>query len=314
MSVVADRLDAVVLGVPRSHDNLTVLPLLGGSVAAPDYRLLEAALERGCARVTEVSERGSVPELKLGNRCRHPVLLLDGDELAGAKQNRIVNLSVLAPAGETLVIPVSCVEAGRWQADSENLVSAGRTYYASGRARKAAQITRSLRATGSRRSNQSAVWADISGKADRLRARSATEAAGALYEIHRDRLQDYVHALPAVDGQCGALFALHGVAIGLELFDSPVTLRAVLPRLVESYALDAIDAPEWAPRGHAPLSADAVDAFLGRARAADAQAFPAVGEGEDLRLQGEGVVGAALARGGRLIHLCAFAMPGQGHA
>jgi hypothetical protein len=40
--------------------------------------------------------------------------LLDGEELIGAKQNRALNLTILAPAKQVIVIPVSCVEAGRW--------------------------------------------------------------------------------------------------------------------------------------------------------------------------------------------------------
>ncbi len=57
-----------------------------------------------------------MPELRFVNHCERPVLLLDGEELVGAKQNRILNLTVLVPAHQTIVIPVSCVEAGRWRA------------------------------------------------------------------------------------------------------------------------------------------------------------------------------------------------------
>lgn len=47
--------------------------------------------------ITEVSEQGVVPQLRFVNRGRVPVLLVDGEELLGAKQNRIVNLSILVP-------------------------------------------------------------------------------------------------------------------------------------------------------------------------------------------------------------------------
>jgi hypothetical protein len=63
----------------------------------------------------------------------------------GAKQNRILNLSVLVLAHKTIVVPASCVEAGRWHAQSAELGSAGRTHYAAGRARKASQVSASLR-------------------------------------------------------------------------------------------------------------------------------------------------------------------------
>jgi hypothetical protein len=73
-----------------------------------------------------VSEAGSVPELLVKNLAPSPVLILDGEELIGAKQNRIVNLAILVAAGQTLRIPVSCVEAGRWVHRSREFAAAGR--------------------------------------------------------------------------------------------------------------------------------------------------------------------------------------------
>jgi hypothetical protein len=126
VSAVADAVSRLALGEPQSHHNLTLVPLLGDGVGEPGYRLLDEALAEGCARVTEVSEAGRVPELRFINGGARPVLLRDGEELLGAKQNRILNLTVLAPDHQAIVIPVSCVEAGRWQAQSADFGSAGR--------------------------------------------------------------------------------------------------------------------------------------------------------------------------------------------
>ncbi|MGH7605297.1 MAG: ARPP-1 family domain-containing protein [Gemmatimonadaceae bacterium] len=45
--------------------------------------------------------------------------------------------------------------------------------------------------------------------------------------------------------------------------------------------------------------------FLERVGAAGAERFAALGEGEDIRLSGEGLAGGALASGGRVVHLAA---------
>ena len=50
----------------------------------------------------------------MSNPLDEAVLLYDGEELVGAKQNRILNVSVLVGAGAKMPIPVSCVEQGRW--------------------------------------------------------------------------------------------------------------------------------------------------------------------------------------------------------
>jgi hypothetical protein len=46
-------------------------------------------------KITEVSEGGSVPNLRVINKTPHHVLLFDGEELKGAKQNRILNTTIL---------------------------------------------------------------------------------------------------------------------------------------------------------------------------------------------------------------------------
>jgi hypothetical protein len=92
-----------------------MFPLLNGGGHTRSYQTLREALAAGTLRVTEVSEGGSVPRLSAVNDGDKAVLILDGEELVGAKQNRIANLTILVPAKRTIPIPVSCVEAGRWR-------------------------------------------------------------------------------------------------------------------------------------------------------------------------------------------------------
>ena len=78
-------------------------------------------------QISEIGEAGSVPELTLTSTADRPVLLLDGEELIGAKQNRILNTSVLVAAGATLTLPVSCVEHGRWRYARRDFAPGGET-------------------------------------------------------------------------------------------------------------------------------------------------------------------------------------------
>ena len=123
---LAATLASITLGPAVVIDNLTMFPLLrtGANPASLEYSVLDEALAAGVAEITEVSEHGSVPELKFVNRGPKPVLLVDGEELLGAKQNRIVNLTILVAANSALTIPVSCVEAGRWRSSSRAFTSA----------------------------------------------------------------------------------------------------------------------------------------------------------------------------------------------
>ena len=96
-SVIQGYLDKVKVGRKQSHRNLAFFPLLSGYPTTLDYMTLEG----GHIEVTEVSEGGTVPELKVVNKSPRMVLILDGEELVGAKQNRIVNTTILIQAKAT---------------------------------------------------------------------------------------------------------------------------------------------------------------------------------------------------------------------
>jgi len=113
-AVIAKYLEMMELGEPRQHENIAVFPLFNPLNDSPKYLALKEALEKGVLTVKEVNRGGSVPELKVLNKASVPVLLLDGEELAGAKQNRILNTTILLKEDSTTIIPVSCTEQGRW--------------------------------------------------------------------------------------------------------------------------------------------------------------------------------------------------------
>lgn len=305
MKLVHDALATVRLGAPQVHRNLAVFPLLAERHQPPGYVLLDEALSRKLARVTEVSEAGRVPELAFENASAEKILLIDGDELAGAKQNRVVNLSILVGAGQRLVIPVSCVEQGRWSYRSRDFEPANRTLFAKARARKAAQVSQSLRSSGSRLSDQAALWSDVSAKLASFGVDSATEAVGEAYAQRSRDLSAYAAAFRAEPRQRGAVLAIDGRPVGLELFDCAAAFAKYFPKLVESYALDAVETANG--KDLCPTE-DKVRAFIDALVGADTESFAALGEGQDIRLAGNGIAGGALAAEGRLIHLAGHAL------
>ena len=289
--------------------SLAVFPLFGGDAGTADYLTLDEALEQKCSEVTEVSEGGSVPELKFVNSGKRPVFLLDGEQLIGAKQNRVLNLSILVAGGRTIIIPVSCVEAGRWRHRTSHFSSDQSLYYAEGRARKMAQVSLSLSSTGQRRSDQSKVWEDIREKSSRFSVVSDTSAMSDIFEKEEARLKDYEQSFQVREGQSGAVFAINGKIVGLDLFDSAETLKKLFPKLLQSYGLDALDHDRRESSGRkAACGSKDVDTFLKSITEAEAEEFDAVGEGRDVRLSGKELAGAALIVDNRVIHMSAFAV------
>lgn len=302
MTAINKALQAVSLGEVQSFANLQITPLLAPAAGIADYLTLAEAQALGLAVVTEISESGSVPTLLLENSADQAVFLLDGEELIGAKQNRILNLTLLVPANTTLEIPVSCVERGRWSHRTREFASADRTLFSRGRARKAERVSENLRESGRRHSNQSEVWGDIGEKMSSMRVASRTHAIADAYEHFSGSVEEYVAAFQTSDTQVGACFTINGKIRGVELFDVSATCAKLMPKLIRSYALDAIEEGQDAATQDAPNIAD----FIQAVAAAPADSFKALGEGNDLRIHARNITGGALAAHDRVVHLCAF--------
>ncbi len=306
MKHVKTALAKLELGEPATHEGLTVLPLtskLGGDL---EYLLLEDGLERDLVTIREVSEGGSVPELTVENRSRLPLLIVDGEELVGAKQNRVANLTMLLPAARTTDIPVSCVEAGRWSYSKRDFGVTDRVQNARGRAEKLQDVRESMRMGSAPRSDQGRVWASLEEEADALEAHSPTGAMSELFERHARALDDFVNSLEAGPGQIGAIFAMGRSRFGLDLFDRASTFAAFFPKLLRSYAVDTLRRS----RGR-NASREAAAAFLQSIVEGEYDDHPAVGLGRDVGVVGDGLVAGALVNDRTVVHLTAFSEPGR---
>src|SRR5262245_51380030 len=295
-------LSSLSIGSPTMVDGLNVYPLLRASAPQPFYDTLSDAIGAGVLHVTEVSDAGRVPELRVVNDGVRPVLIIDGEELVGAKQNRIVNLTVLVPEMTTLTLPVTCVEAGRWRHVSKEFEPAERAFYASGRRSKLGQVSMSLRTSSSPTADQHEVWSEIAHKSARLGTRSDTGAAAAMFEQRRDALDRILASIKPLEDQVGAVFAIRGAIAGFDAFDSPATWRRSMPKLLRSYGLDALDA---AIGGDGFATPDP-QRFVDTVSRAACTVYPAVGAGQDLRFEGDGIVGAALETDKGVVHAVAF--------
>ena len=266
--------------------------------------LLDEALSEDLMEVVEVDGDGSVPELKVVNKSPGMILILDGEELVGAKQNRIVNTTILVQGNTTIVIPVSCVEHGRWSYDSPTFHSEKRMMSSNLRAMKSEQVNFSVRDSGEFRADQGAIWDGIAEKADRMAAPSTTGAMAAIYDKERPAIGDYVRPFNLIDSQVGAIFMINGKVAGLDAFGKPGSFSDVFKKLLESYALDAID---WhdPDKEHKALKSE-VSKFQKATLAADAEGRRSVGLGTDFRLESRKVTGFALALDDQLLHISIF--------
>lgn len=303
--------DDVRLGAPQAFKNMVIFPIMGDDEGAPSYKFLDEALERG-AVVSEVSLSGSVPTLAFDNKTTDPVLLVEGDELRGARQNRILNLTIFVGPGVKIEIPVSCIEAGRWRYEGSNQFSSGATAgdgglgYGKLRAANNAFVSNSLKFSGSAVGNQGAVWNDIGKKFAATETRSFTGSMSDVYAQKSQDVKEFAQAFTHQEKQRGAVVCIDGKPVGLEMFDSAAAFKRFMERLVRSYALDAIETVARTDN-HVVPDVGEVRAFIELAATAPTETYKTVGEGDALRWRTDVVTGAARVVGGKAMHVASFA-------
>lgn len=287
------------LGEPLVAGALQVYPLVRptGSAAGAPTGYLPSPLALGDFEVVEVDGGGSVPDLHVTNKAGKPLLLVEGETLVGGLQNRTLNVTVLVPVGVTTRVPVSCVEAGRWGAHREASRSV-RHSPTQLRANKTASVNRSMRSSGSRRSDQGAVWDDVASYAADHEVASPSQALEDVHASAAPRVESVVDSLRPRSDQLGVVVAVAGEPVALELFDDPDTLAAYWDGLVRGYALDAVQAD--ATKATDPSSALR---FLRSVAGATATEGPGVGLGNELHLESDTVTGTGLRWDGHLRHL-----------
>lgn len=304
MEHIQSFLNTAKLARKQSFKNLTVFPLLAPDGDRPDYLTLEQALNRDLVHITEMDQAGSVPELRLINKGKEKVLIVEGEELVGAKQNRIVNATFLIAGKTEVIIPVSCVEQGRWHQDSERFESGNKMMHATLRRNHQLDVKSSLKQGRGYRSNQGKIWEDISGKLERMKVSAPTAAMADAYESYEDRLSDFLQAFGLIEWQSGAVFAMNGRISGIECFGCSDTFGRFFGKLVKSYALDALD-----HRGHrAEVSVPPEKArrFIQSIHKSKQESHPSIGLGQTVVFESRSVSGAALVEADRVVHLSAF--------
>jgi hypothetical protein len=309
MKAVVTFLQECRLGKKQVCRNLTAFPVLFPGIIEPYYLTLEQAIDSGVLLVTEVDASGNVNRLKLNNHAKKPVLIVEGEELKGAKQNRIVNASFLIAAKTGTTIPVSCVEEHRWHYRTKNFESGKKVMHASLRREAQFCLRESLSHGAGHNSDQGQIWSNIAEKSSRMNVESSTRAMSDVFEHNEDKLAHYREKFHLIEQQVGALFAIDGKVIGLECFASQGTFGEFFDKLIDSYAMDALESADDSEKAPSVQPSKA-KAFVESVKKAKGQRHPVVSVGATISFESRITQGTALADGKKALHLSAFRKEG----
>jgi len=306
-SIIIGFINSIEFGEAKSFQNMTVIPLLSSTDHVPEFLTLTGALKAGHLVVTEISASGSVPELLARNNADVPILLLDGEELVGAKQNRVLNATILLREKSETVIPVSCTEHGRWHYTGNHFDDSGIVMAKKARENKFKGVAERLRMDMSFKSNQGQVWEDIAAMSRNIGVDSATGAMRDVYESKKASLDEYLHAFPLNEGQKGIFTLIGGKVVGFDIVALSTAYTDLHAKLVTSYAMDAL-----IDRGEANGRDPATEArkFLSAILSSQEETYKSVGYGTDYRFEHETAVGSALVNFEKVIHMAFFRTTG----
>jgi len=283
---------------PISHESISIFPLEAETVSKIHYVLSDEALGTGTVTVEEVGEAGSVPELDVDNHTDNLVLFLEGEELRGAKQNRVLNTSVLVAAKSKIKIPVSCVEQGRWRYTSRLFASSGSHSSSKLRHILKKTVLNSAKEGRGHHSDQGEVWEEVSRQMASLGSHSATGAMADTYETHKDQLAEYRERLKYVEGAIGLAVAVGNKVVSVDLFDKPSTCRKVWDRLLTGVIMDALEAGPAEER----VEKTDTEKLLMTLRDSSWEQTKAVGAGDEYRFGADAKHASALVYEGAVVH------------
>ena len=215
---------------PQVHENMAIIPIK----TTPNYKLdmitLKKALELGLAEVKEC-EQSIVNTLIVKNNAVTPLILIDGEEVIGGDQNRLVNSTILVAPKSEMKIPVSCTERGRWAYKSEFKDSEYIANYETRRAK--------MSAIRLKKPVQNTVWSSIDCLEDVNEYKSPTSAMTESYDNLKIDHNNFIKAFTIENDQNGIVIILNGEIKGFELFLNSEIYKEFHEKILKSYLIDA---------------------------------------------------------------------------
>jgi hypothetical protein len=302
--VMQESLASLTPGAGKIYRNMAIFPITFGGKEHLRYVTLAEAFNMGTLTIREVNESGNVPELWAVNKGDSAVLILDGEELQGAKQNRILNASVLLKEHSETIIPVSCTEQGRWHSISRDFRESGNLASSRIRAKKMSSVSSNLEMHMNYRSDQGEVWDEIDQMEEVFCKESSTHAMSDSFKNEKKELEDYYKEFPLTTGQKGLAVFINGAFIGLEMVSREEAYQQYHEKIIQSYAMHALMSlqDDKTQTAQEPDFAKVIKEIMG----CQHKAYPSIGYGEDYRYRKERMVGSALIYQETPIHAAFF--------
>jgi hypothetical protein len=246
--------------------------LRSGEVVVTEYGSVRGLVRRRPTPAVQRESGAEVNRLVLVNNSKRPLLLLAGEIVTGGKQDRVIGKDRIVPGeSDPVDLSVFCVEPGRWVATSQNFGASGATYGGSvagpmhGAVEGTMMAQPSVRAKAMGDKDQNQVWAEVRKQQQSMTVEVAASAPAAsaaeiqstssyarvmenkdvkekVDEIAAPIQHNYESLIKQLRDRkaVGVVVAVNGRIIWSDIFASTELLEKYWPKLVRSYASEAV--------------------------------------------------------------------------
>lgn len=211
----------------QNYENMTVVPILSDTNTPFDVLDLKEGLKMGLVKIEEC-DNSNIEQVKLKNNSISPLILLDGEEIAGSLQNRIISQTMIIAPKSEIKIPVNCSEKGRNTYKSEFHYS---NYMANSN-------TRRKKVYNKNKLRQNVVWSFIDDLEKDKNTCSKTNALRDSYEKNKYDIDSYLKHFKMENNQIGVICIVEN-KVGLEIFNNHSLYEKYNEMLLRSYIIDS---------------------------------------------------------------------------
>jgi hypothetical protein len=287
----------------QNHNSLSIVQLITDNQNTLDFISGNKALKDGRIEVREIDDEGSVNDIIVINSSSKYVFFMDGDILAGAKQNRVLNTSVLLAPKSKTVLPVSCVEAGRWRHTSRKF---SETDYISPhelRANKAKEVMHSLMEDGLHYADQRAVWDNVTHYSLKAGVDSKTSNLSDVFDERQKDFDNLLKGFKVNESANGMAVFLNKNLLNIDIFNRTDIYCEYFPKMLRGAAMESFGIKQ---RGKELSKAEAnfkAVSFLDKFDDLEFEIHRGIGVGDERRFETNELTGFELHYKDQLIHL-----------
>ncbi len=268
------------------------------------YKSSSYAVKKNLIDVKEIDEAGSVNDLLVINYSEYYVFFMDGDVLKGAKQNRVLNASVLLRPNSKTVLPVSCVEAGRWRYSTSKFgVEEDYVAPAFMRSSKSKMVNRSLDADSSFKTEQTEIWNDVREFSMCFKVASRTSNLSDVFYDKENDVNSTIKDFKVNDKANGLAVFYKGSLLGVDVFNRKDVYSEYFTKILNGAAMEA----QYLKKREKYIDEDSVRGevlkFMKRCDEAKKREYKGVAEGTDKRFEMDEYSGFELEFEGNLVHM-----------